>query len=83
MATLKKDSETGTNSYKLVAKVLFFANQRQPLRILYGVSDCTLGENYLLVSSHTVLALATPTGLEPVASTVTGWRDTLLHQGAV
>ena len=26
--------------------------------------------------------MATPTGLEPVASTVTGWRDTLLHQGA-
>ena len=26
--------------------------------------------------------LATPTGLEPVASTVTGWRDTRLHQGA-
>ena len=27
--------------------------------------------------------VATPTGLEPVASSVTGWRDTLLHQGAI
>ena len=26
--------------------------------------------------------MATPTGLEPVASTVTGWRDNQLHQGA-
>ena len=27
--------------------------------------------------------MATPTGLEPVASTVTGWRDNQLHQGAI
>ena len=28
------------------------------------------------------MLMATPTGLEPVASTVTGWRDTRHHQGA-
>lgn len=30
------------------------ASSQVPLRILYGVSVCTYGENYLLVSSHLV-----------------------------
>ena len=39
-------------------------------------------QRHCLIEQFSGLLMATPTGLEPVASSVTGWRDTLLHQGA-
>ena len=53
-------------------------NKQQQLRILYCVSVCTYGEDYLLVSSHTVIGsggssrsrtydVSNVTGLQPAA----------------
>ena len=35
-------------------------NKQQPLRILCGVSACTYGKDYLLVSYHTVIGSGLP-----------------------
>ena len=40
-------------------------------------------QRHCLIEQFSGLLMATRTGLEPVASTVTGWRDTLLHQRAI